>query len=185
VPTLRRWGWGLFSLALGIAVEVSGVRGLLAAELAWAAVFAGLFLLWLAWWRGRPGRTTRGAARGKRSPPLDRVVTLLGRKILAFLYARDVGAPGWDSSESTLRHPVRASKVRRALRAYEQDTMSMYRQRFAPDVRRALRQLIGAHVGRNEAHDLLYPRNVHETEAVGHRLVEIGEVLRSRVDRAA
>lgn len=173
-------GWGLISVALGIAVEVSGVTGVVVAVLAWTAVGAGVILLFLPLLRQQRKPSTRPKANKPRKRPLDRELQLLGRQILAFLYLRDVEGPGWDSSESTLRHPVRASRMWRAVRAYERDTISIHRQKFSPDVRRLVRQIGPKHLGRNEARGLLYPRDVYEAEIAAQRLIEIGEHLRSR-----
>jgi hypothetical protein len=182
---MRRLGWGVFSLALGIAVQVSGIEGLLAAELAWTAVVVGVVLVVLSWLR--PGGRRRSASRrpGNRESRLDRSLRRLGREILVFLHAREVEAPGWDSSASTLRHPLRASRVSRALRAYEDDTMAMYREKFAPRVRDVVGRMVGDHLGRNEARTLVAARTVLEAEATGRRLIEIGEGITSRKRRAA
>jgi hypothetical protein len=177
---MRQAGWGLFSLALGIAFQVSGVQGLIVAGVAWTAVMVGVVLLALSWLRHRRRRRSSSAKRRRREPPLERSLELLGREILAFIYARDVDAPGWESSESTLRHPVRAARVVRELRAYEADTMIIYRRRFTAEIRRLVRAMIGVQVGRNEARDLVAARTVCEAEATGQRLIEIGEGIASR-----
>ena len=61
---IGRRGWELFSLALAIAVPLSGIEGPVPVMLAWAAVLAGIVLL---------GRATlhellRGDARNRRKP---------------------------------------------------------------------------------------------------------------------
>jgi hypothetical protein len=170
-----RLGWGLFSVALGIAVQVSGVKGAIAEDAAWAAVTAGITLLATAWIRAGGLGTARREHRLRREVPLDRAVQRLGKEVLAFIYIRDTRAPGFDSSESTLRHPVRAARLWQALRAYEEDTVAMYRERFEPDLRSLLHELVGVYVGRNEARRLLSARTVLEVEGGARRLVEIGE----------
>lgn len=177
---MRQAGWGLFSLALGIAVQVSGFEGLLVAGVAWTAVLVGVVLLVLSLLRHRGRRRSSAAKTRRREPPLERSLERLGREILAFIYARDVDAPGWESSESTLRHPVRAARVMRELRAYEADTMIIYRQTFTTDVRRLVHAMVGVHVGRNEARDLMAARTIAEAEATGQRLIEIGEGIASK-----
>ncbi len=177
---MRQAGWGLFSLALGIAFQVSGIEGPVVAAVAWTAVFVGVALLALSW-LGRRGRRSPSSAKTKRrEPPLERALEHLGREILAFLYARDVDAPGWESSESTLRHPVRAARVMRELRAYEADTMVIYHQTFTADLRRLVHATVGVQVGRNEARALVAARNVPEAEVTGQRLIQIGEKIASK-----
>jgi hypothetical protein len=170
-----RLGWGLFSVAIGIAVEVSGVKGPIAEGAAWTAVIAGITLLATAWIRASGLASARGERRQRREVPLDRVVERLGREMLAFIYVRDTRAPGFDSSESTLRHPVRAARIWQALRAYEEDTVAMCRERFESDLRSLLHELIGVHVGRNEARRLLSARTVLDVEEGARRLIEISE----------
>jgi hypothetical protein len=180
---MRKAGWGLFSLALGIAVQVSGFEGLVVAGVAWTAVVVGVVLLALSWLRHCGRRRSPTAKTRRRAPPLERSLERLGREILAFIYARDVDAPGWESSESTLRHPVRAARVMRELKAYEADTMVIYHQTFTSDVRRLVHTMVGVHVGRNEARDLVTARTIAEAEATGQRLIEIGEGIASRRQR--
>jgi hypothetical protein len=177
---MRQAGWGLFSLALGIAFQVSGVEGLVVAVVAWTAVLVGVALLALSWLRHRGRRHSLSAKTRRREPPLERSLERLGREIIAFIYTRDVDAPGWESSESTLRHPVRAARVMRELRAYEADTMVIYRQTFTTDLRRLVHAMVGVHVGRNEARDLLTARTVLEAEATAQRLIQIGQGIASR-----
>jgi len=177
---MRQAGWGLFSLALGIAFQVSGVEGLVVAAVAWSAVLVGVVLLALSLLRHRRRRPSSPAKTRRREPPLERSLERLGREILAFIYARDVDAPGWESSESTLRHPVRAARIMRELRAYEADTMILYRQTFTTDVRRLAHAMVGVHVGRNEARDLVAARTVSDAEEAGQRLIEIGEGIAAR-----
>lgn len=180
---MRRLGWGLFSLALGIAVTVSGVHGLLPAEIAWAAVALGVGLLIAAGIHGHRVAIRPRRRKKPRPQPLDIALRRLGREILEFLHARDLDSPGWTSSETSFRQPVRAARLWRMIRAYEQDTMAVYSEQFSERVRRLVYEVVDREIGRKEAYRLIFPRDVAAAESAARRLIEIGERVRSRGKR--
>jgi hypothetical protein len=176
--------WPIFSLALAIAVPVSGIKGLFAEEVCWGAVGLGLLLaitdgvlkLRSLLRANRDGISARPGLQLS----LDRELQRLGQEVLAFVYSRDVRSPEWESSESTLRHPVRASRAWRAVREYEEDTMIIYRRRFALEVKSLIGEIIGTHIGQNEARALGSPRTVLQVEETASRLIEIGRMAGAR-----
>lgn len=69
--------------------------------------------------------------------------------------------------------------------AYDEDTLGMYNQSFAREVRIVTRDLlIVGGVGKNEARALSRPQSAHDIESIGLRLVELG-TLRSWASRSA
>jgi hypothetical protein len=173
---MRKRGWAVFSLSLAIAVPVSGVKGLLADEVAWTAVAVGLALLALSL---VPGHRLR--PRRRRRLRLDQELGHLGRSILRFTHERDRRAPVDEpTSGFTLLHPRQASRERRVVRDYEQDTMYMYRTHFGPEVKRLVRAIPATHIGMNETRLLLGPHDITEVERVGRALIALSDDLRSR-----
>jgi hypothetical protein len=161
-------------VALGIAVELSGIEGALAAVLAWVAVAAGIAFVLLSLVAGHPRATRRSCVKRIRPVPLDRRLVQVGNKIIRYKHERDADAPGSDGS-SLLLKPFRVTREIRESREYEQDTLSIYRERFAPRVRGLVSDLLGSEVGQHEARLLLTPTESDDIEWIGRRLVKAGE----------
>ena len=179
---MGRLGWGLFSLALGIAVQVGGVKGEPAEGLAWGAAALGLVLLAVPTVRHLTRALSRAASHVKRRrvPTLDKQLIYLGRGIVTFMHERGAEAPGNETAaRRTSHHPLWVLGEWQESRRYEQDTMSMYHERFGPKVKRLVREMLGKQIGQNEARALLGPTKGDHIEWIGRRLIELGEDVRA------
>ena len=192
--TRRQIGPGLLATGLGIAVEVSDLQGTLVEVAAWSAVGLGLLLILIGGLRlralGRCSKKPRRSKRGARRS-LSTELRRVGNDILDFVSAREAGAPTVPPATTMLRHPLKASRERQAQLAavhdYDDDTLSLYDQRFARRVLRMVHVLIDERlIGRNEENQLVTPGSVADVEAVGRRLLALSRPsARSRRRSAA
>jgi hypothetical protein len=184
-PATKPWdliqiGVGVISAALGIAVAASGIGRTVVAVITWVVVAVGVGLVIAGSLRLRARRRRRAAVSAAPSEPrlADRLINL-GTRITAFKQDRDAQAPPPASAESHLLHPFRAARVRHAeavsLAAYNDDTLSLYDQRFKREAWILVRELlIAGGVGENEAEALVNAEHVEDIEWIGLRLTELG-----------
>jgi hypothetical protein len=190
---LRSRGEGMFWAGLGIAIQVSGLRGELIALFAWSAVGFGAILFAF----GSPGLFHGGdrLKRPKRQRSRNRSIGLqaqgLGDRIVQFKRSRDSEEPRFllppDTSPLRPRQRGHEAHLRlEALARYWHETVSLYRREHAADAR-ALLQVLRAQgiLGEEEANRLCRPNDPQAIESVGLRLIELGDLLtRKRLDAA-
>lgn len=176
---MKRFGLGLSSLALGIAVEVSDLHGGLYEVLAWGAFAVGGVLVVVS----IPGEQRRGRKpdRSGANQALSATELLeLGREILRFVRQRGQEGPsGIRLLDGDAGQEARTPREERALREYEADTLAMYFEQFDERVELCVNALEGTAMGRLEGNRLLSPETVEDVYAVGTRLRELAKHVRS------
>ncbi len=191
---LLRVGAPLLAASLGIAVQVSAVRGAIIETGAWVAVAIGGFLTVM----GSFVTLERCAARKRRRASgerhfgqgeFGRALLDIGDQILRFKHDQDSQAPRPTTGPESIFRPWRTSRARHeheaALGAHELDTMSLYDQRFGADVRSVISELLHRRmIGRNEAQLLLGPEDPAAIEHIALRLIELGKLYRRRQSAA-
>ena len=178
-------GAGIVSTAIGIAVEVSHVQGVLAGSLAWGAVGFGVILIVIGLARSA-GAGPEARDDDPEPPTLNAELADCAARILAFMRERDLVAPLPPRPESRLRHPIRATRASQEVREHNADTLSLYRQQFSPEVRALVRDLVSdARIGEHEARALRNPRDSGGIERVGVRFSELADRASRRPRSAA
>jgi hypothetical protein len=186
-------GSGLIAMTLGIAVESSGLRGTAVEIAAWCAVGLGVVLLVATGIVAMMARVGTDAARppsGDEATEVCCELERLGSEILQFIDRRAAEAPATGpDAEAPVWHPLRVSRERRthsrAMRHYDEDTMSLFHGSFGSDLRTVVGELLQrGRIGRNEARTLVTARAVPELEPLGLRLLELGNANRRESRRA-
>lgn len=175
-------GTGLISTTLGIAVQASELEGQLITVGAWSAVGCGVLATGVG--AAIPlFRRSAPVASAAAVPQLATRLGALGTRIIQFKHDRDAGRPATPPFRLwAIVHPLRAIHDQQAHhaseRAYDADTMSLYRSRFGVEVRAMVKELVEQEViGSNEALTLLRPANPWEVERIGNQLISLGQLL--------
>lgn len=139
--------------------------------------------------RGRRRRVTANRRnRGRQSRSIGHHARRAGREVLDFKRGRDAEEPRSLSTQAGWRSLLPHSSRRRpsqALRDYWHETISLYMRELGADVRAIVRALRdGGMLTEAEAAHLCNPCHPEDIEAIGMRLIEIGEELRGRREAA-
>lgn len=152
------------SIALGTALQISGLGGPLARTVAWSAVvmLAAFLVFQHATKRGKAAISVTDLAHRSWQ---------LGHDLVNFRRSRKASAPR------------RARRWWAALtnskREYEADTMSLFRERFGEALQEVVDELRGTGlVGVSEALTLKAPKSPGAIERVGKRLIQLGSQMR-------
>jgi hypothetical protein len=175
--TLRGLGAGVLSTALGIAAQASGLDSAVFQLVAWA--FVGLGVVMIAISLGL-SRARARAASGRR---LAELLVRTGNEVLDFLQDREASVPTASAGVGgAVRHPVRAHRLRQVERAHARDTVEIYREAYAPQVRLLMNALVArGELGKHEARALDVVADPKAIHAVGMRLIEFGFALGRRI----
>lgn len=170
----------------GVALQAS-LHGWLIVAMSWSIVgFGSLLVLVGLVRRRRPlgigARTSRRKKRSRRA--LAKESRRVGHGILEFKRRRDDEAPHSISSETGWQALLPRSgrrRASRALRDHWDETVSLYKRDHGANARAVIREL--RHWGElveEEAAQLRAPHDPKEIEAVGLRLIELGDLLDDR-----
>lgn len=178
-------GAGLLSATLGLAVQASGLHGPLVTVSSWSAVGVGVVLIGLGSRRPLGLRRSAGRRSGKRrhrDRTLSHQAKRVGREVVEFKRRRDAEEP-----RSLSRSPFWRNLWRPRIggptpsgtaRDHWRETVSLYRREHGADARAVIKALrANGMITEIEAAGLCDPLDPAEIEAVGLRLVELGEIL--------
>lgn len=174
----------------GVALQAS-LAGWLLITICWSIVALGTLVIvvslrrWRHPFRGPLGTRARDGRRKTRSRrALARESRRVGHEILEFKRGRDNNAPHSISSETGWRAVLPSSGRRRssrALRDHRDETVSLYKRDHGAKARAVISELRQCgELGEEEASRLRTPHDPDEIEAVGLRLIELGDLLDDR-----